>query len=280
MSDHEPDRESSLQTIAFLENKWLPVLIEECNRCFLATYLPSHDCSHHSRVWKYARQIILTNGILLTAEETEILLLACFFHDTGMSIDPGPRHGQFSSKLCSDFLQRTGLTFSGADILLSIVAEHDQKDNTEETGGENMKSHLLALLHMADDLDAFGATGVYRYTEIYLIRGIASEKIPGLILPNLKNRFDRIQKMLPVNSRFFQTQYKRFLYTLQFFSDCLNSPAGLVDFAFLTEKIASFVLEQKLGPLRMAKEIIHQADAPVLIRQWAIDFEKETDLSL
>jgi len=271
------DQGSLLQTLDLLENKWLDILKKECLRCFSNNFLPSHDCSHHARVWNYARQIILSAGnrYLLSAEETEILLLACFFHDTGMSIDPGPRHGQFSRNLCSDFLQRTGTVIPEADILLSIVAEHDQKDTMEAAGEKDMKSRLLALLHVADDLDAFGATGIYRYTEIYLIRGIPSRNIPGNILPNLESRFNRMREMFPADSDLLQTHFKRFSYTRQFFSDCMSTPAGLTDFAFLTEKIAAFILEQKHTPITFAQKIIQHPGTPFLIRQWARDFEKE-----
>lgn len=268
-----------LQTLAFVENKWLDILKKECLRCFSNTFLPSHDCSHHIRVWNYAKQIMLSVGksYLLTAEETEILLLACFFHDTGMSIDPGPRHGQFSRNLCSDFLQQNGSVIPKADILLSIVEEHDQKDTTKEAPEKDIKGRLLALLHMADDLDAFGATGVYRYTEIYLIRGIPSPNIPGNVLPNLENRFNRIKEIIPTDSDFHGTHFKRFLYTRQFFSNCLNTPTGLTDFAFLTENIATYILGQKQTTDNFAHRIIEHAGTPSLIRQWARDFIKELE---
>lgn len=273
MSDHD----TFIQTLNLLENKWLSILKEECSRYFSNTFLPSHDCSHHARVWKYAKQIMLSSshGCRLSAEETEILMLACFFHDTGMSIDHGPFHGQFSRNLCADFLQRTRSVIPNSDILLSIVAEHDQKDTMETAGKKNIKSRLLALLHVADDLDAFDAIGVYRYTEIYLIRGIPSQNIPRMILPNLENRFNRIREMFPADSAFIQTHFPRFSYTRQFFSDCLKTTAGLAEFEFLTERIATLVLEQKQPPISFAQEIIRQADTPLLIRQWARNFEKE-----
>ena len=34
------------------------------------------------------------------------------------------------------------------------------------------RNDLLTVLSVADDLDAFGFTGIYRYSEIYLTRGI------------------------------------------------------------------------------------------------------------
>ena len=41
----------------------------------------------------------------------------------------------------------------------------------------HQRMNLLTILSVADDLDAFGFIGIYRYSEIYLTRGIDPEKI-------------------------------------------------------------------------------------------------------
>ncbi|HNY14760.1 MAG TPA: hypothetical protein PKI12_04420, partial [Bacteroidales bacterium] len=48
---------------------------------------------------------------------------------------------------------------------------------------------LFLMLSVADDLDAFGETGIERYQEIYLARGIKPEDIGPLILENAARRF-------------------------------------------------------------------------------------------
>ena len=40
------------------------------------------------------------------------------------------------------------------------------------------------MLSVADDLDAFGFTGIYRYSEIYLMRGINPNQLGHLIIEN------------------------------------------------------------------------------------------------
>ena len=42
---------------------------------------------------------------------------------------------------------------------------------------DGINNDLLTILSVSDDLDAFGYIGIYRYTEIYLTRGIDPEKI-------------------------------------------------------------------------------------------------------
>jgi hypothetical protein len=111
---------------------------------------------------------------------------AAWFHDAGMALDPGPVHGELGAELYLDFLRRSG---EGAPALqseiLEAIGQHDDKQRVEEAvfrSGE--RPDLLVLLSVADDLDALGLCGIYRYAEIYLMRGVALEDLGERILDN------------------------------------------------------------------------------------------------
>lgn len=88
--------------IQHIEKKWLGHLQGHCKELFAKTHLPSHDHTHHTRVWGYFKQ--LQNEIpALSREETEAMIFAVFFHDTGMVINPGPEHGKISRAQCEEF---------------------------------------------------------------------------------------------------------------------------------------------------------------------------------
>ncbi len=48
-----------------------------------------------------------------------------------------------------------------------------EKDYTSKRGSND----LLTVLSVADDLDAFGFAGIYRYSEIYLMTGYKPQSI-------------------------------------------------------------------------------------------------------
>jgi len=50
------------------------------------------------------------------------------------------------------------------------------------------------VLSVADDLDAFGYTGIFRYSEIYLERKISFREIGIRIRENARNRFENFEK--------------------------------------------------------------------------------------
>jgi hypothetical protein len=166
--------EKYLSTVeAFFKEKWGE------------TKLWSHDLSHHRRVWNYAKEllqyIVATDQIFV-----DKLLIACYLHDIGMSIDPGEKHGIHSRKLCESFLEENNLCSPDHADLLQAIENHDNKDYTSSTS----ENKLCLLLSVADDLDAFGYTGICRFLEIYLKRGIDPSKISPLVLKNSAARFN------------------------------------------------------------------------------------------
>ncbi|MBK7627992.1 MAG: HD domain-containing protein [Bacteroidales bacterium] len=187
---------------------------------FMSVYddesLPSHGLAHHRRVWNYAKELLASidqqNSITDTALP-ENLIIACYLHDIGMSVDPGIKHGHHSKDLCIKFLKSNNLDAGNYPDLLTAIENHDNKDYKTTSG----KFDLLTILSVADDLDAFGFVGIYRYTEIYLTRGIGLKEIGSLILKNAEQRFDNFTRTFGIIEPVFLKQSERFKILKEFF---------------------------------------------------------------
>ncbi len=149
------------------------------------TRLWSHDISHHQRVWGYAKELLGLSESVIDQSFTDKLLIACYLHDLGMTVDAGEKHGIHSMKLCEEFLSENEMDSANFADLLQTIENHDKKDYN----GSPSHNKLFLMLSVADDLDAFGETGIARYQEIYLARGIKPEDIGPLILENAARRF-------------------------------------------------------------------------------------------
>ena len=75
----------------------------------------------------------------------------------------------------------------------------------------------MRLLSTSDDLDAFGYTGIYRYAEIYLCRGIRPRELPVLIVENLNNRFNNLKSIFKSLPHFIDRQEIRYRITCEFY---------------------------------------------------------------
>lgn len=178
--------------ITYAEGKYRKLLSEECIRLFSKTKMPSHDHLHHERVWQNAALLLeklYGAGLVNDADLAWKTIIASFFHDTGLTINHGPDHGRESRRLCSSFLDNTEVSASDRLEILEAVEMHDNKEYT----GNSDPASLAAILSVADDMDAFGVTGIERYREIYSIRGISEAEMPGLIVPNVKSRFRHLE---------------------------------------------------------------------------------------
>lgn len=186
--------------IFHVEQKWLADLSRHCKKLFAGVFLPSHDHLHHHRVWRFARDILLAfddTGKDVPPELAEQLIIACFFHDTGLTITHDERHGAQSAVLLKEFgtlrfgtLESQTLRFQ---TILRAVEHHDEKSYTESIGStQEGMPELLDILSAADDLDALGAIGVYRYAEMYLFRKISVVDLPGRVLSNLEARMIKL----------------------------------------------------------------------------------------
>lgn len=198
---------------------------------FVAVYdenkLPSHGLFHHRRVWKYCRELLFisaANSEDLTCEIPE-LIIAAYLHDIGMTIDHGPRHGQYSRELCRQFLGNYNLPESDFPELLETLVRHDMKDYEDKSTVNN----LLRFLSVADDLDALGYTGIYRYSEIYLARGIKHADLGNRIIDNVSGRFNNFIRSFGSDTEYAGYQENRYKILRTFFED-YNRCAAVYDF--------------------------------------------------
>ena len=153
------------------------------------------------------------------------LLIACYLHDLGMSIDPEVRHGIHSRDLCKSFLFRNNLSESDFSNVLDAVEHHDDKEY--KTQGFN-NNEILKILAVSDDLDAFGYIGIYRYLEIYIARGIRPEVIGHEIRKNALKRFQNFEQNFGNFPEIIERHRKRFLILDDFFTG-YNREAGFIN---------------------------------------------------
>ena len=155
--------------------------------------IDSHGLEHHRRVWKYARELMqypeISAGIADNSFPVK-LFIGSYLHDSGMAVDPGPEHGINSRRFCEIFLDDNGLKIDDFGDLLDAVENHDNKDYPTSLS----KSLLFNILTVADDLDALGYIGIYRYTEIYLMRGEPLNELGNLIIKNVSGRFANLKR--------------------------------------------------------------------------------------
>jgi hypothetical protein len=171
--------------------------------------LPSHDLNHHRRVWRNARTILeelQRKGFCFTTGFQEQLLIACMTHDTGMAIDAGERHGRESRDICRRFLTENDIPQYLHEEILFVVENHDDKSYTETSPPDS----LLTILSVADDMDAFGYTGIYRYIEIYLARNNPESCLADMIVTNATRRIKHLAKVYEFLPELCEIQIKRF----------------------------------------------------------------------
>jgi hypothetical protein len=206
-----------------VENDWYDLLFSYCRQVFSDHFLPSHDHLHHDRVWKNARSLLHlldARGISPDPFLPGQLLLACFFHDTGLTVTAGEKHGRESRRICHEFFRKhknrfTGYPEEALEKVLHAIEFHDDKSRKRVSHGA--EPGLLALLSAADDMDAFGLMGIYRYAEIYLLRGIHSERLPGRVSANVKTRFENLRQAFGYLDNFIAEQEQRFRQVYDFY---------------------------------------------------------------
>jgi hypothetical protein len=176
-------------TIESAEKQYKQILEEFFISVYHEKSLSSHGIDHHRRVWNYAKEflnLVPFKDKVNTPNLPSKLIVACYLHDVGMSIDPGVKHGKHSRDLCLQFLIKNNLAENDWHDVLETIENHDNKDYKVSTSQDD----LLTFLSVSDDLDAFGLTGVYRYIEIYLAREIGSDRIGYMIRENAQKRYD------------------------------------------------------------------------------------------
>ena len=208
-----------LQDIFQSEQKWKTQLISHIRNIFKNTWLPSHDEWHSIRVWEFAKTLLIElekNHISYPFEEIEELIIASFFHDSGMSLSLDQEHGKYSRQICNAFLaNKTGIASNRKHKILDAIELHDDKSYRKETF-LNQKG-ILPLLCMADDMDAFGRIGIYRFWEINVLRNIPIKKMPSKIIKSLESRMNYFSSIFPFRNNYYDLQYDRNKTTQDFF---------------------------------------------------------------
>lgn len=216
--------EKLLEQIHRVEQRHLYELYRYMVKVFENTNLPSHDALHHLRVWLHCRGLIIElykAGIEISDELIENAIIACFFHDSGLTIDIGETHGKLGGQICRNYYnQHPNVTIKNIDIIVRAIEFHDDKSVKSGivTKPEDM-SGLNRLVSTADDLDAIGIIGIFRYVEIYLKRGIPDNELPQKVIKNLKDRFNNFTNAYSSLHRFSEKQKVRYLETLNFFTE-------------------------------------------------------------
>jgi hypothetical protein len=210
------------------ELKFKQILVDFFISVYDEKSLTSHGIEHHRRVWNYAKELTeLTEVPDLKHDiiNPRNLIIACYLHDIGMSVDPGLRHGHHSRDMCIRFLEMNHLEKSDFQDVLLAIEKHDNKEYKTSSGIID----LLTILSVADDLDAFGLTGVYRYSEIYLRRGIRPEEIGYKIMKNADGRFENFKNIFGFSEKLLQKHRMRYKTLINFFTE-YNKQAGSYNF--------------------------------------------------
>ncbi len=239
--------------------QWLGRTYDYCRRCFAGHYLPSHDETHHLRVWHYARQLILLfyrDDLPPDAAEIEAHLLASLLHDTGMAETISADHGAAGRRLAARFFETLPTPPLLAKEILRAIEKHDDKTYREEADPATPAGRILILLSLADDLDAFGYIGVFRYYEIYTLRGLSVSNDSRKIIRNLDLRFEHMQPYLLPEDDFPARHRQRYLITRSFFEDL----AGRRREDAL--RVIRFLDEEILQPRRRPEEVLNGTSFP------------------
>jgi HD superfamily phosphodiesterase len=207
-------------TIESVERRFKQILEEFFVSVYDEKSLPSHGIHHHRRVWNNARELLTLsqNKDHTTPHFISKLIIACYLHDIGMSVETGILHGVHSKRLCIGFLTANNLNSSDFSDLLDTIEYHDRKDYN----GKGVANDLLTILSVADDLDAFGFIGIYRYSEIYLIRKIKPEELGKKVIDNASNRFDHFIKTFGQENELIMKHIEKYNILFSFFTGYNN----------------------------------------------------------
>jgi HD superfamily phosphodiesterase len=197
------------------EKQYKQILEEYFISVYSERSLSSHGIEHHRRVWKYSAELLKVIPLKkkLYPKLTTDLLIASYLHDIGMSVDPGLKHGKYSKDLCARFLALNNLSINDYMGVLEAIENHDNKEYINVN-----KNDLLTLLSVADDLDAFGFTGIYRYAEIYLIRETDLKELGLLINKNAGKRFENFVKTVGKSKKLIEKHIQRYQILDNFFN--------------------------------------------------------------
>lgn len=181
-------------------------------------------------------------GHTFSDDYIEALLAAALFHDIGLTRITDERHGAEGAEIVKQYVaSNPDVRLKLTDELVEAIRIHDIK----EASAISNPFDLAAVLTTCDNLDAFGYVGVYRYAEIYLIRGVELGKVAALSLENMKKRFSSFEQHYALLSAFFDEQKQRYLTACSVFTD----DKAMVE---LLEAIECFGISEKKDILSVA----------------------------
>ncbi len=209
--------------IARTEEKWLEEVVPFVSNLFEETFLPSHDHGHARRVWSLCKKLLLeleSYDSLADQGLVEGLLLASWFHDTGMVDDPGEKHGVYGGEIFERFIKKHPMGDARLfKEVMKVIKNHDTKERSLYPELKPGKSPgMMAILSIADDLDALGTVGIYRYSEIYLKRGLPPGLLGIKVLANVRKRFKNILESCTAFPTLMASYLENYLSIEQFFN--------------------------------------------------------------
>jgi HD superfamily phosphodiesterase len=266
-------------SIESAEKKYKQILEEFFISVYPEITLSSHGIDHHRRVWKYAQELLITIPHENTPDIfrlSENLIIACYLHDIGMSVDQGIKHGRHSREICSRFLMDHNLAANDFSEVLEAIEYHDNK----EYSGIGSMNRLLTILSVADDLDAFGCIGIFRYSEIYLARDTGYDKIGNMIRDNARKRYDNFIKIFGSVDELVIKHWERY-YLLDMFFTKYNEQ--LTSYQFGTTNPSGFcgvveIINHFMQNHLSIKDLYTEPEKHIsdpLIRWYLVELEKE-----
>lgn len=210
------------ERIKKVESRWLEELFQFVQKTFSQVNLPSHDEYHHLRTWNYSKEIIFEkekHGVNISSDYIQSLMFASFFHDIGMVKTLEETHGNAGKEILSSFLKSNHYSLPNEEEIFDAVKKHDDKTYKNQVYGGDGNENLLSVLCVADDLDAFGYIGVFRYIEIYLLRKVKEDDLANKILSNSESRYGNFCSLHTETTEFTLEHSKRYQNLVKFFVD-------------------------------------------------------------
>ncbi len=187
------------QKILNAEKNWLEELKLFLQELFSETFLPSHDHTHHIRTWNNAKIIlreISEFNVSLSQDFVNAVILSSMFHDTGIIETRGIAHGRKSKSIYLKYIaENCDVPPAMHDKIAHAIEYHDQKTlNLFVPFHWNKPPDLLTVMSIADDMDAMGIIGIYRYAEIYLHRSTPLKSLGMVLMENVSVRYNNFSK--------------------------------------------------------------------------------------